>query len=180
MKKSFKDDELFDQITSMTHPEIRVFFKDFVEGGKRLPLKETFDALGINYNPNASRMAAEIKIGFSAGLATDNKHLLITDMSGATSLGKRLGTQPGDVLISMNDEPLTIETYRECFDKYAANTKKGDTVKFVVQRKDASGEAKELALQADIREEPETYLSIEPIAMPTAEQRKFQRAWLTR
>lgn len=177
MKKSFKDAELFDQIATMTFPEIRTFFKEYVEGGKPLPLKETFDALGIHYNPDASRKVAEIKIGFSAGLAPDKKHLQVTDISGATGLGKRLGVQPDDMLVSMNDEPLTIETYQECFGKYAANAKAGDTVKFVVQRKDANGEAKEVALQADIREEAESYIAIEAMASPTATQQKIRKAW---
>ncbi|MFM8912364.1 MAG: peptidase M61, partial [Flammeovirgaceae bacterium] len=180
IKKSFKDAVLFDQIAAMTYPEIRTFFKDYVEGGKPLPLKETFEALGVHYNPNASRKVAEIKIGFSAGLAPDKQHLQVTDMSGATGLGKRLGIQPDDMLVSMNDEPLTIETYQECFGKYAANAKAGDTVKFVVQRKDSSGEAKELALQADIREEAQSYVAIEPMASISNSQQKIRNAWVSR
>ena len=55
--------------------------------------------------------------------------------------------------------------------------KAGDTVKFVVQRKDANGEAKEVALQADIREEAESYIAIEAMASPTATQQKIRKAW---
>lgn len=178
MKKSFKDAVLFDQITSMTFPEVRTFFKDYVEGGKPLPLKETFEALGINYNPNASRKTVEKSMAFGAGLAPDRKHLLITDMSGATSLGKRLGFQPGDVFVAMNGEPFTIETYQECFGKYSSTAKLGDTVKFVVERKDANGEVKEVLLQADIREEVQNYIAIEPISNPSADQLKIRNAWL--
>ncbi|MBI3219798.1 MAG: peptidase M61 [Bacteroidetes bacterium] len=178
MKKSFKDAVLFDQIASMTYPEIRTFFKDYVEAGKPLPLKETFDALGISYNPDATRKSVETSMAFGAGLAPDRKHLIIADMSGATNLGKRLGFQAGDVFISMNGEPFTLETYQACFAKYSSTIKLGDTVKFVVQRKDANGEEKEVALEADIREETQKYIAIEPISNPSASQQKIRNAWL--
>lgn len=178
MKKSFKDAVLFDQIASMTFPEIRTFFKDYVEGNKPLPLKETFEALGISYNPEASRKTIEKSMAFGAGLASDKKHLLITDMSGATSLGKRLGFQPGDVFVTMNGEPFTIETYQECFGKYSATAKLGDTVKFVVERKDANGEVKEVSLEADIREEIQAYIALEPLANPSTSQQKIRNVWL--
>lgn len=178
MKKSFKDEVLFDQIASMTFPEIRTFFKDYVEAGKPLPLKETFDALGISYNPDATRQSVEISMAFGAGLAPDRKHLIIADISGATNLGKRVGFQKGDVFVSMNGEPFTLETYQACFAKYSSTAKLGDTVKFVVQRKDANGEEKEVALEADIREEVQSYISIEPLASASAAQQKIRNAWL--
>ncbi|NOS91150.1 MAG: peptidase M61 [Cyclobacteriaceae bacterium] len=178
MKKSFKDAVLFDQIASMTFPEIRTFFKDYVESGKPLPLKETFDALGISYNPEATRKGLETSMAFGAGLAPDRKHLVITDMSGATNLGKRLGFQPGDVFVSMNGESFTLETYQECFAKYSSTVKLGDTVKFVVQRKDANGEEKEVALEADVREETQNYIGIEPLTNPSVAQQKIRNAWL--
>jgi predicted metalloprotease with PDZ domain len=178
VKRSFKDAALFDQIASMTFPEIRTFFKDYVEGGKPLPLKETFEALGIQYNPVAKRKIVEKSLAFGAGLAPDNKHLLIADMSGATSLGKRLGFQLGDVFLTMNGEPFTIETYQQCIGKYSSTAKLGDTVTFVVQRKDADGVEKEVTLQADIQEEEQVYIAIEPIANLSAKQQRIRNAWL--
>ena len=45
--KPFKDDELFDVITAMTFPEIRLFFRDYVEGAQPLPLAEYLAKTGI-------------------------------------------------------------------------------------------------------------------------------------
>ena len=46
--KSFDDDKFFDEVTSLTgYPEIRTFFTDYVEGTKALPLKETFEKVGL-------------------------------------------------------------------------------------------------------------------------------------
>ena len=47
---AFKDDELFDVITAMTYPEIRLFFKDYVENGKPLPLKSLLQRVGFDLN----------------------------------------------------------------------------------------------------------------------------------
>lgn len=64
----FDDDILFDEITAMTFPEIRTFFRDYVEGGKPLPLKACLTEVGLKYdeidktiklltNPNAQQLA---------------------------------------------------------------------------------------------------------------------------
>jgi predicted metalloprotease with PDZ domain len=49
--RSFEDDELFDEIARVSgQPEIRGFFKAFVEGTEPLPLKEYFGKVGIVYD----------------------------------------------------------------------------------------------------------------------------------
>jgi predicted metalloprotease with PDZ domain len=48
--RSFNDDELFDIITTMTFPEIRQFFRDYVETGQSIPLKESLQKVGLQYN----------------------------------------------------------------------------------------------------------------------------------
>ncbi|NIF06542.1 peptidase M61 [Chryseobacterium sp. Tr-659] len=53
---SFNDDDLFDEITKMTYPEIRVFFKDFVEGSQPIPLKEYLEKAGFNYDETTRKI----------------------------------------------------------------------------------------------------------------------------
>lgn len=48
--KYFNDDELFDEITKMTYPEIRTFFRDYVAGNQPIPLKEYLEKVGFNYD----------------------------------------------------------------------------------------------------------------------------------
>ena len=99
-------------------------------------------------------------------------------MDGATNLGKRLGFQVGDVFVSMNGQPFTLETYQTCFAQDSATVKLGDTVKFVVQRKDADGQEKELLLEADVREETQQYIAIDVGKNPGIAQQKILKAWL--
>ncbi|KFF75638.1 hypothetical protein HX13_05940 [Chryseobacterium sp. P1-3] len=55
--KYFNDDELFDEITKMTFPEIRAFFKDFIEGSQPVPLKEYLAKVGFTYDENQEKIS---------------------------------------------------------------------------------------------------------------------------
>lgn len=54
--KHFNDDDLFDEITKMTFPEIRTFFRDFIEGAEPIPLKDYLAKVGFNYNETTGKI----------------------------------------------------------------------------------------------------------------------------
>ncbi|MGG7437132.1 hypothetical protein ACQ7CU_03545 [Chryseobacterium arthrosphaerae] len=54
--KYFNDDDLFDEITRMTYPEIRTFFRDFVEGTQPIPLKQYLEKAGFDYNETTGKV----------------------------------------------------------------------------------------------------------------------------
>ncbi len=177
---SFKDDELFDEIAAMTYPDIRSFFSAHIESGMPLPLRETFEAIGINYNPKAPHKVVETSIGFDAGLAPDKKRLMIAGLSRLTNLGKRFGFQEGDIFVSMNNQPFTVETFQSRFTEYTNAAKVGYAVKFNVLRKDRDGKEVEVTLTADVREEMDTYILLEPIKPLSANQQRMREKWLGR
>lgn len=49
--KYFNDDELFDVITSLTFPEVKQFFADYVEGDKSIPYETFFGYAGVDIVP---------------------------------------------------------------------------------------------------------------------------------
>ncbi|MCY4419020.1 MAG: peptidase M61 [Cytophagales bacterium] len=49
--RPFKDDELFDQISKITYPEIKDFLLTHVENNTPLPLERIFKQIGIRYTP---------------------------------------------------------------------------------------------------------------------------------
>ncbi|WP_375437309.1 peptidase M61 [uncultured Hymenobacter sp.] len=57
----FADDQLFDVLTQLTYPEMRPFFRDYLEDGKPLPLAETLAKVGLLYDPTTYniRVAAQ-------------------------------------------------------------------------------------------------------------------------
>ncbi len=177
-QKSFADAELFDKITALTYPEVRTFFSKYVENGEPLPLAETFAALGINYNPKAETKVAQQQISFGMALGADRKTLRIQSLDEITNLGKRLNFRVGDTFVSMNGQTFDFTTYQACFDAYAASTQLGDTVTFVVKRKISETEEKEITLQADIREETEFVIRIEPAEKPEPKNLLIRSSWL--
>lgn len=54
--KPFKDDALFDVITEMTFPDIRAFFRDYIEGSAPLPLTEYLAKAGIEFDEKKLRV----------------------------------------------------------------------------------------------------------------------------
>ncbi|MEL7006886.1 MAG: hypothetical protein AAFN93_29820, partial [Bacteroidota bacterium] len=49
--RSFKDDQLFDEIQNLTFPEVGDFLRTYVAGPDSLPLQEHLSWAGINYKP---------------------------------------------------------------------------------------------------------------------------------
>ena len=47
----FADDQLFDVLTRLTYPELRTFFRQYLEEGRPLPLAETLAKVGLIYQP---------------------------------------------------------------------------------------------------------------------------------
>ncbi|CAI8768332.1 peptidase M61 [Chryseobacterium sp. IT-36CA2] len=56
--KYFNDDDLFDEITKMTFPEIRTFFRDYIEGTQPIPLKEYLEKVGFNYDEATGKVTS--------------------------------------------------------------------------------------------------------------------------
>ncbi|MBO2033746.1 peptidase M61 [Siccationidurans ginsengisoli] len=47
----FRDTQLFDVLTQLTYPSMRAFFRDYLEDGRSLPLRETLAKVGLEYDP---------------------------------------------------------------------------------------------------------------------------------
>lgn len=55
--RPFKDNELFDTITTMTYPSIREYFKKYVEGTEPLPLNSQLQKVGIEINKGKLKLS---------------------------------------------------------------------------------------------------------------------------
>lgn len=54
--KPFRDEELFDVIAGLTYPEIRTFFRDYVESAQPLPLAEYLAKAGFEFSEKSFRV----------------------------------------------------------------------------------------------------------------------------
>ncbi|GAB3176138.1 M61 family metallopeptidase [Telluribacter humicola] len=176
--KSFKDEELFDKIAQLTNPEIRDFFRKYVEGGEPLPLEQLFGAIGIQFDPAGEKKEVEKAFGVNFALVPGSKTIMIANASNATDLGQRLDLKAMDQIVSINGQPFNLDTYASVLQNYDEQYKAGDTVTFVVKRKVAEDEVKEVTLTADLRETTITYPTLVPEADATAQELQLRNSWM--
>jgi predicted metalloprotease with PDZ domain len=60
--RPFPEDSLFELVTARTHPEVRDFFRRYVEGHERPPLREYYAALGIDLVEDAAGLPLRFEV----------------------------------------------------------------------------------------------------------------------
>lgn len=177
-QQSFKDDELFDQITKLTYPEIRQFFARYVEGNEPLPLKETFQQVGLELKGGDKTKVASLgKV--SLGYNEETQRMVVANVNQLNAFGKQLGYKKGDELVALNGKTLTIETMKDVMEEYKTKTKEGDKVEILVARKGEDGKEVKTKLTAPaILVEGDSKYEVTPAAKPTPEQLALRDAWL--
>jgi len=144
--KSFKDEELFDKITSLSSPKIREFFKDYVEGKNPLPLAELLEKVGVTYKTDVK--VKEFGFGnISLGVNPESGNMFVMDASNMNEFGKQLGYKNNDEIVSVNGEKLNSDNFKELINKFKNETEEGDKVEIVVSRKE-KGKTKNKTLKA--------------------------------
>ncbi len=176
-QKSFKDEQLFDKIASLTYPEVGEFLSTYVGGNKRLPFTEVLNYAGVEFLEEKEVQTTTLgKIGI--GLNEDQE-LYITNTSDMNDFGNSMGYLNGDVLLELNGEKVVLSTAQKMLDNYAKNTEPGSKV-IVLVRREVKGKMKEVKLkgkaQAITTKEP-YFLQLNE--KPTDAQLKIRKAWLS-
>lgn len=176
--KSFKDDELFATITKLTYPEIGVFLNTYVGGNKKLPYKETFAAIGVDYQDVVMVKKANMG-GTRLGYNPNTKNLFVADTT-MNSYGKKLGFKKGDQLLSINGVKLPeISKMQSFLDNARTTVKPGDTFTVVVLRTDSNGNSAEVTLSQPAEFQDVKQMNVlKEFATPTEAQLKLRAAWL--
>lgn len=177
-EQSFKDDELFDKITSLTFPEIRQFFANYVEGKEPLPLTEILQSVGIDFLPEATVKQASLG-GIAIGFNQKTNRLKISNIDKINDFGKQMGYKANDELISVNGQALEMMTMQGIMGDFSSKTKEGELVTVEVARKNADGNEEIIKLSAPaILVEAKQKNVLRLTENPTAEQLKLRNAWL--
>ncbi|MFY7909715.1 MAG: PDZ domain-containing protein [Emticicia sp.] len=175
---SFKDDELFDKITSLTYPEIRQFFATYVEGKEPLPLTDILQSVGIEYVVEATTKQASLG-GIAIGFNQATNRLKVANIDKVNDFGKAMGYKANDELISINGKAMDMMSVQSVMNEYSANTKEGEMVTVEVARKNAEGKEEIVKLSAPaILVEAKQRNVLKLAENPTAEQLKLRNAWL--
>jgi predicted metalloprotease with PDZ domain len=143
----FEDEKLFDVITEMTAPEIRDFFKKYVEASEPLPLSSCLEWVGINY---ATEQETELTTFGNVKLAIDeNEQIYVSSNSQMDEFGAELGYKIGDIITEFNGTEVNTETIISVFEDLQ-DLSQDDKVKVKVLR-NVKGKEKEVKLKARAR-----------------------------
>jgi predicted metalloprotease with PDZ domain len=182
--KGFKDDELFQEITKMTYPEIGEFFSKYVSGTEKLPLEQTLNDVGIVYREEEKFKDYSLGIGNSdVGVIQieDKPRLQIARTDNLNAMGKALGFQQGDVLLKINGDTLPDlgPEFGTFIQQQMMALPTSKTLSYTVSRKDSSGESKVVELSAPVTQielERRHMLMFSPTA--TEQQLALRDSWL--
>ncbi|HLC84076.1 MAG TPA: peptidase M61, partial [Bacteroidia bacterium] len=142
--------ELFDQIVKLTYPEIGDFFKNYVEGNKPLPLKETLRLVGIGYGTTSLEKNISIG-GISIGLNNASGKLMLVNTASMDDFGKIMGYMEYDELIKFNGKKVSAKNIQVVIDDFVKNAKEGDVLVVVVSRKKSeTSKAKKVKLKSKL------------------------------
>lgn len=177
---SFKDEELFDKVVSLTYPEIGTFLKRYVAGKEPLPIKESLALAGVDIG-TIGDVKKEITFGGVAiGYDQISNHLKIVDTQSMNEFGRAMGYEEGDELLKVNGKKITLDNSHSIIESFIKNAKAGEVLKVQVRRKDLkSGKMTTVKLKSAVfAAGPKR--SLEPVLMsnPTPEQIQVRDSWI--
>ena len=180
--KAFKDDELFDKITELTYPEVREFFRRYVEGPEPLPMADLLMKAGIIFELEGE--FSDFTLGLTDenfGVDMDRGVLFIQNQEELDEFGKLLGLQDGDIIKSINGNELPElgPQIMGFFEEVMLSMEKGKEYTMTVLRPTEDGEEVETKLSAvTIKIDRIVPYAIRPFEEPTELQLKVRNAWL--
>ncbi|RAK68422.1 peptidase [Hymenobacter edaphi] len=167
--KPVSEQNFFDDFTKLTYPEIRDFFRRYVENAEPLPLQEYYSKVGVQYAPVYRTGRKLGSLGLN-GYAPKNGGLAFAQVSATL---QACGVAPGDQFVAYNGAPLTLETFRQTIMAMQSG-KPGEEVELTISR-----EGKEKKVRCRTVERDETkrfYFAVDPQATP--QQLALRQAWL--
>lgn len=164
-KKSFSEENFFDEFVRLTYPEIGDFIKRYISGTEPLPVKESFNKIGIDYTEAVGYDSSKVSFGFGVGFK-DNKFVLTNIDPENQDLIKS-----GDFIYKVNGEEVTLQSVQKIFTSIS-KFKVGDKFKFSVKR---NGEEIEVELTAKPRQVRHEFKLMDNA---TKEQLALREAWM--
>jgi len=131
--KSFKDEELFDEIEKLTFPEIRAFLNTYVAGNKKLSFETVFEMVGLSYTAKLEK--EEISLGgYGLGFNPTTNRAVVYETEKMDDFGKKMGFKEGDEIVLFNGKPVTMENYKDVLFGFLQTAQPGDKLEVKVAR----------------------------------------------
>jgi predicted metalloprotease with PDZ domain len=176
--KAFKDEELIPKIVSLTYPEIKTFFDDYVIGGKPLPFEEVLGYAGVDYTRIQKTKAfsfGQCDLGYNPS----DGRMIVRGIRNMNDFGKVLGYQLGDEIDKINGKIIRGIDFRKFRQDWLKTVKEGDKVKITILRPSSNGKTTKKTLKAKVfKSDVRSYNVISFASAPSADQAKIRKVWL--
>lgn len=171
--KAFKDDQLFELIEDVSGISAsKEFLEKYVASPTPFPYSTIFKKVGINYQEEYTNKTTTFgNVGISIN---DDNEIVIDDITDIDSFGKKMGYQIGDVLLKMNNIPITYNNIGELMNDYINEPEKHSKLKLHIRRK---GKLINLKSKVLILEKTE-FNVFEKLQKPSDKERNLYQQWL--
>lgn len=170
--KPFKDDEILDEIISMTYPCVGEFFKNHLTGNTPIDYNLYLNKAGVQKKIEAFKSSYLIDSRNQLFITANSKREIVFTKRTNTGLNT-LGIKAGDVLKSFNDEEVNLQNARQIIGK-SVHLKEGDAITINIVR-----DGKTLKIEGKVENVTATreVFAIEDLPADN-EKSKLRAAWL--
>ncbi|WP_207493855.1 hypothetical protein [Aridibaculum aurantiacum] len=164
-EKPFDDETFFDDFIAASHPAVRGFIADYIEGAKPLPINEYMDKMGYEFAQE--KQVNGYFISTQLGLKYDdvNNKFLFTTGSGENALA----IKNNDVFYKINGIEVTEKNLEEVWEKYFRSNSTIPTLTLTVIRNGVETELKGDLYKGYKNEQD----YVGPVDNPTTEQKRM-------
>ena len=134
--KPFDDNELFDEIVSITYPEVGDFIKTHIEGKKPIVYADYFAKMGVGkmkINVPSNPFLKNERIPLITVNPKTKEIVLVALKSEMNEFFKSLDLKSGDVILAINDKEYNLNSLYEMVME-SQNWKEGDSIKVKIKR----------------------------------------------
>jgi predicted metalloprotease with PDZ domain len=173
VNKPFIDNILFDDITSLTYPEVQTFINNHVAGNTPIDYKVFFDKLGLKIQSKETKTGYLLKDMQTPYIDVDQKTKEILFINKTNTFLTSLGIKPKDRLVSINDTKYNLENIQALVEASFAWTS-GSAIKMVIKR-----DGKEIILKGKVIEPMGKTYNLISDELPDTDKRLILRnAWM--
>lgn len=177
-EQPFRDEELFGVIEELSYPAAGEFLRRYVDGTESLPFEEYFEKAGVRFHQEAGKEVASLG-NISLNFYEERGRIEIVDVSQVNDFGRAMGFRKGDLILQLQGQDVQAQNAQQVLEDYSINTRAGDTVNMVVDRRNEAGEYEQIRLSAPAQLiSSEGLYSLSLMENPTFEQLELRNQWL--
>ncbi len=165
--KPFPESEFIQIFINRTYPEMESFFDKYIGGNEKLPVKEYYNKLGIDYYEKKVAGKDEPVIGISLSYDADGNVIIF----GAEKEAMKFGIRDQDVIVELGGEKITPQNINRALSSLKSRGV-GAEYKMVISRG-----GKEITINGKVLRKVYKHL-FDPMEKLSDSQKKLRESWM--